>query len=363
MSRRPLLCLIAAALLLSAGSAFAASTFEFTCPAYRYASVPLGDFTVFPAPIVAIPPQGTDVEVIFEPYVPDGWVAQWCHASAGMCYFGNETITIPGGVADAIEVEFIPDWAVAGMGYVNVIVRSVADQYEISRCTFTCFSGLPLPADPVFLFDCSDNTAFLDAPEFFLEFFTVVTNATNQAEPLIVHMSTDVPDGWFVQFCQVSTGVCYPEDAVIQIPANTSDIIGVEFIDTNYGYGYADFTYLAGSNPSFARTCRYQVFVGDYSAEAPEPAPVVRLSTQAEPNPFRDSAVLRLASPGAAPTRLEIFGADGRLLRTFGDLTGGEAGVRWDGRAADGQAVPAGVYFYRFHGVGAEAGGMIVRIR
>ncbi len=364
MPIRSLTCLLAAGLLLAAGAAEAASSFDITCPHPRYASVPQGQFTVFPAPIQATSPQGTDVEVIFQPHVPAGWVAQWCHASTGMCYFDDEVITIPGGVQDAIELEFIPDWAEPGVGYITVIVRSVDDQFEFSRCTVTCFSGVPVTPTPQFSYDCSENTLFLDEPEFFLEFPTIVTNSSDQPELLIVHIESEVPAGWFVQFCQVSTGVCYPEDTVIEIAANSSDIIQVEFLnlDDSYGYGYADFTYLAWSNPSYGRTCRYQVFVGDYSADAPEPAPL-RLAARAEPNPFHDSAVLRLAAGGATPTRLEIFGADGRLVRTFGELKTVDGGITWDGRGDNGQAVPSGVYFYRFHGTGAEAGGMIVRSR
>jgi hypothetical protein len=69
------------------------------------------------------------------------------------------------------------------------------------------------------------------------------------------------------------------------------------------------------------------------------------------PNPFRPSTVVRfdLAAAGETPVRLEIFDVEGRRVRTLLDakLPPGEFEARWDGRGDRGEAVAAGVYFYR----------------
>ncbi len=69
----------------------------------------------------------------------------------------------------------------------------------------------------------------------------------------------------------------------------------------------------------------------------------------AAPNPFRTETVLRLALPGAAEARMEVFDLSGRRVRTLLDaaVPAGELWVRWDGRDAAGRAVPSGVYFLR----------------
>jgi flagellar hook assembly protein FlgD len=57
----------------------------------------------------------------------------------------------------------------------------------------------------------------------------------------------------------------------------------------------------------------------------------------------------RFDVPSAGPVRVSFYDAAGRLVATPLDqsLPAGAAEVRWDGRDAGGQRVPAGVLFAR----------------
>ncbi len=89
---------------------------------------------------------------------------------------------------------------------------------------------------------------------------------------------------------------------------------------------------------------------------APRPG---RGGLRVAPNPARGGAGFELVLPGGGGrTRLHIYDAGGRLVRTLPlepAGTMGEFRADWDRRGGDGRAVPAGVYFAR---VGeASAGG------
>jgi hypothetical protein len=69
------------------------------------------------------------------------------------------------------------------------------------------------------------------------------------------------------------------------------------------------------------------------------------------PNPFRDVTRLAYAVPGNASLQVEIsiYNAAGQRVRTLvnGAKSAGRHEAIWDGRRDDGEAAPAGVYFYR----------------
>jgi hypothetical protein len=68
------------------------------------------------------------------------------------------------------------------------------------------------------------------------------------------------------------------------------------------------------------------------------------------PNPFNPGTVLRFALDGAEEgVSLKVFSASGRLVRTLGEgsFPAGMHTMEWDGRDAEGHAVPAGVYYYQ----------------
>jgi hypothetical protein len=70
----------------------------------------------------------------------------------------------------------------------------------------------------------------------------------------------------------------------------------------------------------------------------------------AAPNPFRDATVLGFSLAHRGPVTLEIFGVDGRRVRTLvsGVLEPGVHQIRWDGRGSDGSRQRAGMYYVRF---------------
>jgi endonuclease I len=74
----------------------------------------------------------------------------------------------------------------------------------------------------------------------------------------------------------------------------------------------------------------------------------------AHPNPFNPSTTIDLSLPAAATVRLDIFGADGRLVRALwrGDREAGDFMVNWDGRGDAGQDLSSGTYFLRATGAG-----------
>jgi endonuclease/exonuclease/phosphatase family metal-dependent hydrolase len=71
------------------------------------------------------------------------------------------------------------------------------------------------------------------------------------------------------------------------------------------------------------------------------------------PNPFTERVALALTLPVASETRVGVYDARGRLVRTLasGILPAGEHLLTWDGRDEEGLPVASGIYFCR-----AEAG-------
>jgi choice-of-anchor B domain-containing protein len=74
------------------------------------------------------------------------------------------------------------------------------------------------------------------------------------------------------------------------------------------------------------------------------------------PNPFSRQTTLRFAYAGDDAVEVAVFDAAGRMLRRLNASrdASGEHAVVWDGRGADGAALPSGVYFCRVS-AGAES--------
>jgi DNA-binding beta-propeller fold protein YncE len=84
----------------------------------------------------------------------------------------------------------------------------------------------------------------------------------------------------------------------------------------------------------------------------------------AAPNPFGAETAFHLQGD-AGPTRVTIFDAAGRAVRTLAATARevGETRVRWDGRDDRGLRLPGGVYSYRVEGGGFTATGRVILIR
>jgi flagellar hook assembly protein FlgD len=83
------------------------------------------------------------------------------------------------------------------------------------------------------------------------------------------------------------------------------------------------------------------------------------------PNPMRGSTRITFALPDPAHVRLVVYDATGREVRALLDerMSAGESGITWDGRNGTGEAVPAGVYFYRLETDGRSLVRKLVLVR
>jgi len=92
--------------------------------------------------------------------------------------------------------------------------------------------------------------------------------------------------------------------------------------------------------------------------------PLVTRLVHSGPNPFTSRA--EIAFELAAPQRvsIEVFDLRGARVRTLVDraMDPGRYRLPWDGRDADGAAVPAGVYWIQFLAGGTRQGSRIVRL-
>jgi glucose/arabinose dehydrogenase len=88
----------------------------------------------------------------------------------------------------------------------------------------------------------------------------------------------------------------------------------------------------------------------------PEPRPGSMRLGAGKPNPFTEATLLELVLGRRLDVDVSVYGADGRLVRRLheGPADEGAHPVSWNGRDAEGQALPAGVYFVR-----AVAGGAV----
>lgn len=85
----------------------------------------------------------------------------------------------------------------------------------------------------------------------------------------------------------------------------------------------------------------------------------------ATPNPFSGATRIALSLPASGHVRVEVFGPDGRRVRTLADrdADAGALSLAWDGRDERGTAVPPGVYLARATHAGASATRRVVLAR
>jgi hypothetical protein len=91
--------------------------------------------------------------------------------------------------------------------------------------------------------------------------------------------------------------------------------------------------------------------------------PLIRLGA-GYPNPFASLSMVTYSLSRPAHITLRVYSPLGREVRTLvaGVADAGSRAVIWDGRGAGGEAVPAGVYFYRLEGGGETESRMIVKV-
>lgn len=97
---------------------------------------------------------------------------------------------------------------------------------------------------------------------------------------------------------------------------------------------------------------------------APTPLPGIA-GIASSPNPFIGSTRIGFSLARAADVDLEIFGVDGRAVRTLvrGALPAGPHEAHWDGLDSRGTATPAGLYFARLRDGNAACVRRLVKTR
>jgi hypothetical protein len=82
------------------------------------------------------------------------------------------------------------------------------------------------------------------------------------------------------------------------------------------------------------------------------------------PNPATGDVVFRLGSPEGAPTTLEVFDVQGRLVMGWkGEGPGDGRDIHWNLRDANGEPVASGVYLVRLRAGGQQIVRRFVRLR
>ena len=168
--------------------------------------------------------------------------------------------------------------------------------------------------------------------------YVIVTD--QEASPVVEWEVFDRQDyRHLVQFTGVTTGT--DGIALLQQPLPNfphGSFYAVHADDTVHAYDWAEIA--AATGLCLVPPC------APVEAEEPEFASLPRLSF---PTPFRDSGTLRFRLD--APSRVEIAVYDLRGARVTelarNNRSAGWHAIDWDGSAADGRRLPAGVYFVR----------------
>lgn len=96
-------------------------------------------------------------------------------------------------------------------------------------------------------------------------------------------------------------------------------------------------------------------FFGPVSAIASSGSAAAHWLGQNRPNPFNPAVdgvtMMTFSLPSAGHAAVRIYDAAGRLVAVpfEGDAKAGETDVIWDGRGANGEALPSGIYFYELY--------------
>lgn len=129
-----------------------------------------------------------------------------------------------------------------------------------------------------------------------------------------------------------------------------------------FGFGFEGIDNAADRRVVLHRILRW--FQG--AQDAPEDAPALLADRlHAYPGVSRAASTVRFTLPESGETLLQVFSADGRLVRTLahGVLAAGPHTLNWDGTNSQGARVPAGVYSYRLQSGATNLQQKTVRLR
>jgi len=153
---------------------------------------------------------------------------------------------------------------------------------------------------------------------------------------------------------QESPNELYPADAAsVGIWSYAPDQWGAVAVDTGvYKVVYFGFGFEAIDNARDRNLVMHRIlnwFQGIAAADGP---PRFREALSVFPNPVRDRAAVRFTLPADEQATVELFGLDGRRVRTLasGSLSAGSHVLAWDRADDAGRAMPAGLYYCRVSG-------------
>jgi hypothetical protein len=349
-------------MVLAAGPASAVKEFEFN-PVQTYQSVDASSTIVqFFVPIKSNLPAGDDLFVVFDTHMPPTWFAQFCQTSNGICYPDDAVLTFGDSNWDELQIDFFPPSGDVNIGWVDVRIYRVADPTTWVEATFAVGHGVTLPLS-AYSFR-NNGSAFVQAnPQDVVEFFTTIRSTNNFDDELICQIEVDEPPGWFSQYCQTSTGVCYFSTANIPFPAGVVDELRVDFFcfSDDPGIGNVRLKTQSAANPAIWRALPFRVRTGAIPTDAGDEESSPAFGVTAAPNPLRERTLLTVTLDRPADVFLRIADPAGRVVwqRETGTLPVGLHPVTWDGTDANGRPLPRGVYFYRIDGAGQAATGKL----
>ena len=147
-------------------------------------------------------------------------------------------------------------------------------------------------------------------------------------------------------FLSLDGGFTYPEVLATNVPNDGSESVVVPNTATTLAR-----VKVKGAGNIFFDISNANFEITSNSSDAPEAAPIVsnQMIQRIQPNPTGGIAHVFFRLPEAAPVRLQVFSASGRVIATLADgtLEAGDHSRSWDGTDEDQRPVPAGVYFYR----------------
>src|SRR5512146_3136609 len=82
-------------------------------------------------------------------------------------------------------------------------------------------------------------------------------------DSVLVTLETHMPASWYYQFCQVSTGICYVDQARIRLVVGVHDSLTIDiFPSATPGIGGVELTVRSIADPSQVEKCSYALYAG-----------------------------------------------------------------------------------------------------
>jgi hypothetical protein len=140
-----------------------------------------------------------------------------------------------------------------------------------------------------------------------------------------------------------------PEDCSGDLPSGQTLDVEVSYNTAGLADGiYHASVSVASNSPSGSVLVPVTLIVSADGTDATE-LPTRLVLGQNHPNPFNPKTSISFSLPTASSARLEVISINGRRVRMLvnGVVDAGTHVAIWDGKNAEGQDAPSGIYFYR----------------